>query len=212
MRRLSSRPCTRWHQASAVTDVVHENGAVVRVDYNNSVDGEKGTTTSVRTFDLAGLAIATTPGYDNATGLGVPSRADFLTHILSARDRGVPAISAGALRSPSSRRRSGSDEELRLLCRELLFRQRTLLPECGEPLDVAQDARHRVGCLVGRFAGLRRDLRLRVGCRRGRGPSGRQDMRRAGHDEHGQRERERRDDRHDAEGAQNEKSHVGLST
>jgi subtilase family serine protease len=66
---------------SAITDVVHVNGAVVRVDYNNSVDAKKGTTTSVRTFDLPGLTIATTPGYDNTTGLGVPNGADFLTHI-----------------------------------------------------------------------------------------------------------------------------------
>jgi subtilase family serine protease len=66
---------------SAVTDVVHVNAADVRNDYNNSVDAKKGTTTSVRTFDFLGLAIATTPGYDNTTGLGVPNGIDFLTHI-----------------------------------------------------------------------------------------------------------------------------------
>jgi hypothetical protein len=67
--------------ASAITDGVHENRAAVRVDYNNGVDAKKGTTTSLRTFDLRGLAIATMPGYDNTTGLGVPNGADFLTHI-----------------------------------------------------------------------------------------------------------------------------------
>jgi len=66
---------------SAITDVVHVNAAAVRVDYNDSVDAKKGTTTSVRTFDFPGLAIATTPGYDNTTGLGVPNGSDFLTHI-----------------------------------------------------------------------------------------------------------------------------------
>jgi subtilase family serine protease len=66
---------------SAITDIVHANGAAVRNDYNNSLDAKKGITTSVRTFDFLGLAIATTPGYDNTTGLGVPNGSDFLTHI-----------------------------------------------------------------------------------------------------------------------------------
>ena len=35
-------------------------------------------TTSVRTFDFQGLAIHTTPGYDNVTGLGVPDGLAFL--------------------------------------------------------------------------------------------------------------------------------------
>ena len=64
--------------SNAITDVVHENGAVVRVDYVNGVDARDGTVTSVRTFDLPGLQIATTPGYDNTTGLGVPNGVPFL--------------------------------------------------------------------------------------------------------------------------------------
>jgi subtilase family serine protease len=67
--------------SSAITDVQHANGADVRVDYVNSVDGKRGTVTSVRTFDFGGLTIHTTPGYDNTTGLGVPNGADFLQHI-----------------------------------------------------------------------------------------------------------------------------------
>jgi subtilase family serine protease len=65
----------------AINDVIHQNGAVVRVDYNNSVDAKRGTVTSVRTFDIGGLEIATTPGYDNTTGLGTPNGATFLQHI-----------------------------------------------------------------------------------------------------------------------------------
>ncbi|HET9729831.1 MAG TPA: S53 family peptidase [Acidimicrobiia bacterium] len=62
-------------------DVVHENEAVARVDYVNSVDAKKGTITSVRTFDFGGLAISTGPGYDTTTGLGVPNGAAFLAHM-----------------------------------------------------------------------------------------------------------------------------------
>jgi subtilase family serine protease len=67
--------------AGAITDVVHQNGAVVRVDFNNMVDTKRGTSTTVRTFDLGGLAIETTPGYDNTTGLGTPNGTTFLQHI-----------------------------------------------------------------------------------------------------------------------------------
>jgi subtilase family serine protease len=66
---------------AAITDVTHVKAADVRVDYNNGVDAKNGTTTTVRTFDLPGLAISTTPGYDNTTGLGVPNGATFLRHI-----------------------------------------------------------------------------------------------------------------------------------
>jgi subtilase family serine protease len=66
---------------SAITDVVHANGAAVRNDYNNTVDARRGITTTVRTFDFPGLAIATADGYDNTTGLGVPNGSAFLTHI-----------------------------------------------------------------------------------------------------------------------------------
>ena len=51
---------------------------MVRVDYNNGVDATDGTHPSVRTFDFQGLAIHTTPGYDNVTGLGVPNGLAFL--------------------------------------------------------------------------------------------------------------------------------------
>jgi subtilase family serine protease len=67
--------------SSSITDVVHVNGAVARVDYVNSVNAQDGTVTSVRTFDLAGLTISTKRGYDNTTGLGVPNGAAFLRHI-----------------------------------------------------------------------------------------------------------------------------------
>jgi subtilase family serine protease len=66
---------------AAITDVTHVKAADVRVDYTNGVDAKNGTTTTVRTFDLPGLAISTTPGYDNTTGLGVPNGATFLRHI-----------------------------------------------------------------------------------------------------------------------------------
>jgi subtilase family serine protease len=64
---------------SAVTDIQHVDGGLVRVDFNNSVDSSQGTTTSVRVFDFQGLTIQTAPGYDNVTGLGVPNGTAFLT-------------------------------------------------------------------------------------------------------------------------------------
>jgi subtilase family serine protease len=66
---------------NGVVDVVHTDGAVARVDYVNGVNAKKGTVTSVRTFDFAGLAISTTPGYDNTTGLGVPNGLTFLQRL-----------------------------------------------------------------------------------------------------------------------------------
>jgi len=66
---------------NGLVDVVHANAADVRVDYVNGVDAKKGTVTSVRTFDLPGLAISTTPGYDNTTGLGVPNGLTFLQRL-----------------------------------------------------------------------------------------------------------------------------------
>jgi subtilase family serine protease len=62
----------------ALTDVRHVTAAVVRVDYVNGIDATSGTRTSVRSFDLAGLAIKTTPGYDTVTGLGTPNGLAFL--------------------------------------------------------------------------------------------------------------------------------------
>jgi subtilase family serine protease len=62
----------------AIDDVRHVTGGVVRVDFVNRLDATDGLTTSVRTFDFQGLAIHTTPGYDNVTGLGVPDGLAFL--------------------------------------------------------------------------------------------------------------------------------------
>ena len=46
----------------------------------NGVDAKKGTSTSVRTFDLP-QTIVTTSGYDRVTGLGVPAGLAFLTSL-----------------------------------------------------------------------------------------------------------------------------------
>ena len=48
--------------------------AVVRVDFNNSVDASGGTTTSLRTANQT-LSLATTPGWDDVTGVGTPTGA-----------------------------------------------------------------------------------------------------------------------------------------
>jgi len=66
---------------NGLVDVVHADGAVVRVDYVNGVNAKSGTITSVRTFDFPGLTISTTPGYDNTTGLGVPNGLTFLQRL-----------------------------------------------------------------------------------------------------------------------------------
>jgi len=58
---------------AGIVDVLHVSAADVRVDYKNGVDSSNGRIRSVRSFDYAGLAIATTPGYDNTTGLGTPN-------------------------------------------------------------------------------------------------------------------------------------------
>jgi subtilase family serine protease len=65
-------------RAGAITDVRDVAGGVVRVDYADGVDASDGLVTSVRTFDFQGLAIRTTPGYDNVTGLGTPNGLAFL--------------------------------------------------------------------------------------------------------------------------------------
>jgi subtilase family serine protease len=65
-------------RTGAISDVKHVDGAVVRVDYANTLNADDGLLTSVRTFDFQGLAIRTTPGYDNVTGLGTPAGAQFL--------------------------------------------------------------------------------------------------------------------------------------
>ncbi len=45
--------------------------AVVRNDFNNSVDASAGITTSLRTMNQT-LSLKTTPGYDDVTGIGTP--------------------------------------------------------------------------------------------------------------------------------------------
>ena len=72
---------SRVRTGNGLIDVVHANGAVARVDYINGVNAKQGTITSVRTFDFPGLAISTTPGYDNTTGLGVPNGLTFLQRL-----------------------------------------------------------------------------------------------------------------------------------
>jgi len=64
-----------------IVDVQHVSAADVRVDYRNGVDSSDGRVRSVRSFDYLGLAIATTPGYDNTTGLGTPNGLEFITRL-----------------------------------------------------------------------------------------------------------------------------------
>ncbi len=71
----------KTRKANALRDIQHVNGADVRVDFVNGLDAADGTVTSVRTFDFAGLAISTTPGYDRTTGLGVPAGRAFLLNL-----------------------------------------------------------------------------------------------------------------------------------
>ncbi len=58
----------------AFYDVLHQSGAVVRVNYNNSVDATAGLAYRLRTFDQ-GLSLRTTAGWDDITGLGSPTSA-----------------------------------------------------------------------------------------------------------------------------------------
>ena len=60
--------------SGAFYDVPHQSGAVVRVNYNNSVDASNGLAYRLRTFDQ-GLSLKTTPGWDDITGLGTPTPA-----------------------------------------------------------------------------------------------------------------------------------------
>jgi subtilase family serine protease len=68
-------------RSGAIRDVRHVDGGVARVDYVNGEDAADGLTTSARLFDFQGLAIHTTPGYDDVTGLGTPAGAIFLLAI-----------------------------------------------------------------------------------------------------------------------------------
>ena len=60
--------------SGAFYDVLHQAGAVVRVNYVNSVDASNGLAYRLRTFDQ-GLSLKTTPGWDDITGLGTPTSA-----------------------------------------------------------------------------------------------------------------------------------------
>jgi subtilase family serine protease len=60
--------------SGAFYDVLHQHNAVVRVNYNNSVDATAGLAYRLRTFDQ-GLSLKTTPGWDDITGLGTPTAA-----------------------------------------------------------------------------------------------------------------------------------------
>jgi subtilase family serine protease len=71
---------------SAVRDVNHGRAvtdAVVRIDFNNGLNADDGTTTSARTFNQTGT-IYTRPGYDDVTGVGSPHGAAFLQALASA--------------------------------------------------------------------------------------------------------------------------------
>ena len=62
--------------SSSFTDVTSPPAtvAMVRVDYVNGVDASNGTTVSLRTANQT-LSLATTPGWDDVTGLGSPTAA-----------------------------------------------------------------------------------------------------------------------------------------
>jgi subtilase family serine protease len=65
--------------SAAFHDITPSNGklAVVRNDYNNSLDASAGVSTSLRALDHDS-SLATAPGYDNVTGVGTPNGAPFL--------------------------------------------------------------------------------------------------------------------------------------
>jgi subtilase family serine protease len=60
--------------------------AVVRNDYVNSVDASQGIKTTLRTFDQT-ESLATTPGYDDVTGVGSPNGQKFLAALSAAAAR-----------------------------------------------------------------------------------------------------------------------------
>ncbi|HXM54858.1 MAG TPA: S53 family peptidase, partial [Candidatus Dormibacteraeota bacterium] len=67
------------HGGAVLHDVVSPATtlAVVRVNFNNSVDASAGTNTRLRTLNQT-LSLKTTPGYDDVTGVGTPA-AGFLS-------------------------------------------------------------------------------------------------------------------------------------
>jgi subtilase family serine protease len=62
------------HGSAALHDVVSPAAtvAMVRVNFNNSVDASAGTNIRLRTTNQT-LSLATTPGYDDVTGVGTPA-------------------------------------------------------------------------------------------------------------------------------------------
>ncbi len=68
---------------AGIDDVLPLSGhGDIRVDYVNGVDASNGLIRSLRAFDdTAGLAIHTTPGYDDTTGLGTPNGLQFLLRL-----------------------------------------------------------------------------------------------------------------------------------
>ena len=80
----STRRCTPTIAGTpGINDVLPLTGqGDVRVDYVNGVDASNGLMRSLRSFDdTAGLAIHTTAGYDNTTGLGTPNGLQFLLRL-----------------------------------------------------------------------------------------------------------------------------------
>jgi subtilase family serine protease len=55
--------------------------AVVRVNYNNSVDASGGTTPVLRSLDDEAQSIHTAPGWDTITGVGTPNGLGYLTNL-----------------------------------------------------------------------------------------------------------------------------------
>jgi hypothetical protein len=68
-----------YAHAGAFTDVTSPAStvAVVRTNYNNSIDASAGLSYRLRTANQT-LSLQTTPGYDDVTGLGSPA-ASILT-------------------------------------------------------------------------------------------------------------------------------------
>lgn len=58
----------------------------MRNDYVNSVDASQGIKTTLRTFDQT-ESLATTPGYDDVTGVGSPNGQNFLAALSAAAAR-----------------------------------------------------------------------------------------------------------------------------
>jgi subtilase family serine protease len=76
-----ANPWLYSRSGSAFRDVSGPGGvpAVVRVNFNNSVDASGGTTTLLRSLDDEAQSLHVGPGWDNLTGLGSPNGAAFVT-------------------------------------------------------------------------------------------------------------------------------------